>query len=62
MAYDFHPDAKRELEDAVAYYDNISRELGDAFIEEVEETLDRIEKFPRSMAPAIQEYQAMSDS
>jgi len=62
MAYDFHPDAKRELEDAVAYYDNISRELGDAFIEEVEQTLDRIEKFPSSMAPAIKEYQAMSDS
>ncbi|MBN3950074.1 MAG: hypothetical protein HWQ38_27825 [Nostoc sp. NMS7] len=26
MAYDFHPDAKQELDDAVAYYDNISRE------------------------------------
>ena len=62
MTYDFHPNAKRELEDAVAYYDNISRELGDAFIEEVEQTLDRIEKFPRSIASAIQEYQAMSDS
>ena len=48
MAYDFHPDAKRELEDAVAYYDNISRELADAFIEEVEQTLDRIEKFPEA--------------
>ena len=48
MAYDFHPDAKRELKDAVAYYDNISRELGDAFIEEVEQTLDRIQKFPEA--------------
>jgi hypothetical protein len=26
MAYDFHPDAKQELDDAVAYDDNISRE------------------------------------
>jgi plasmid stabilization system protein ParE len=48
MAYDFHPDAKRELEEAVAYYDNISGELGDAFIEEVEQTLERIEKFPEA--------------
>jgi plasmid stabilization system protein ParE len=48
MTYDFHPDAKRELKDAVAYYDNISRELGDAFIEEVEQTLDRIQKFPEA--------------
>ncbi|AFY30580.1 hypothetical protein [Calothrix sp. PCC 7507] len=27
MAYNFHPDAKQELDDAVAYYDNISREM-----------------------------------
>lgn len=48
MAYDFHPDAKQELADAVAYYDNVSRELSDAFIEEVEQTLNRIEKFPEA--------------
>ena len=46
MAYDFHPDAKRELEDAVAYYDNTSIELGNTFIDEVERTINRIEKFP----------------
>ena len=43
MTHDFHPDAKQELSDAVAYYDNVSRELSDAFIEEVEQTLNRIE-------------------
>jgi hypothetical protein len=31
MAYSFHPEAERELEDAVAYYDSINRELGDTF-------------------------------
>lgn len=48
MAHDFHPDAKRELEDAVTYYDNISCELCNAFLEEVEQTLERIEKFPEA--------------
>jgi hypothetical protein len=46
MAYDLHPDAKRELEDAIAYYDNISRQMGDAFIAEFERAIDRIEQFP----------------
>ncbi len=48
MAYDFHPDAKQELDDAVAYYDNISREMGDAFVTEVERALNRVEKFPQA--------------
>ncbi|MCC5608167.1 type II toxin-antitoxin system RelE/ParE family toxin [Nostoc sp. CHAB 5834] len=48
MAYNFHPDAKQELDDAVAYYDNISRDMGDAFIAEVERTLNRIEQFPQT--------------
>lgn len=48
MSYDFHPDARRELEDAVAYCDNINRELGDAFLDEVERTLERIAKFPEA--------------
>lgn len=47
MAYDFHPEAERELEDAVAYYDSINRELGDTFINEVERTIERIEKLPQ---------------
>lgn len=48
MTYDFHPNAKRELEDAVAYYDNINSELGDAFLDEIESTLERIAKFPKA--------------
>lgn len=54
MAYDFHPDAQRELEDVVAYYDNISRQLGDAFIDEIERTIERIEKLP-SAWPTLSE-------
>lgn len=46
MEYDFHPDARRELEDAVNYYDSINRELGDAFLDEIERSLERIIKFP----------------
>ncbi|MEH1859132.1 MAG: type II toxin-antitoxin system RelE/ParE family toxin [Nostoc sp.] len=45
MAYDFHPDAKQELDDAVGYYDNISCEMGDAFLAEVERAISRIEQF-----------------
>jgi plasmid stabilization system protein ParE len=48
MSVEFHPDAQQELEDAVAYYDSISREIGDAFITEVKSTLQRIEQFPEA--------------
>ncbi|KYC36884.1 plasmid stabilization protein [Scytonema hofmannii PCC 7110] len=48
MAYDFHPEAKRELENAVAYYDNINTELGDTLLNEVEQSLERIVKFPEA--------------
>lgn len=46
--FEFHPDAKRELEDAVTYYDNISREMGDVFLTEVEHAFKRIENFPEA--------------
>jgi plasmid stabilization system protein ParE len=48
MSVEFHPDAQQELEDAVAYYDGISSEIGDAFIAEVKRTLQRIEQFPEA--------------
>jgi plasmid stabilization system protein ParE len=50
MAYDFYPDAQGELEDAVAYYDSINRELGETFINEVARTIERIEKLPEAWA------------
>jgi mRNA-degrading endonuclease RelE of RelBE toxin-antitoxin system len=48
MGFDFHPDAKQELDDAVAYYDKISRGMGDALITEVENSIKRIEQFPEA--------------
>ncbi|MBR8837766.1 MAG: type II toxin-antitoxin system RelE/ParE family toxin [Stigonema ocellatum SAG 48.90 = DSM 106950] len=48
MTYDFHPHAKGELEDAFTYYDNINPELGNAFLDEVEQTLERIVNFPEA--------------
>lgn len=46
MACKFHPEAKRELFEVVAHYDSIDLDLGNRFIKDVEQTLDRIEQFP----------------
>lgn len=48
MLYDFHPDAKRELGDATAFYDSINYEIADQFITEVERTISRIEQYPEA--------------
>lgn len=48
MIYDFHPAAKQELNDTVNYYDNINPDLGDAFLDEFERTLGRIQQFPKA--------------
>ncbi|MCT7958878.1 type II toxin-antitoxin system RelE/ParE family toxin [Laspinema palackyanum] len=48
MIYDFHPAAKQELNDTVNYYDNINPDLGDAFLDEFDRTLDRIQRFPKA--------------
>ncbi|MGE0882191.1 MAG: type II toxin-antitoxin system RelE/ParE family toxin [Blastocatellales bacterium] len=48
MPSEFHPDAKREFDEAVAYYDDQAEGLGDKFIEAVEETIRRIENFPEA--------------
>lgn len=50
MTYDFHPAAQQELEAALAYYDAISPDLGDAFLTEVEQTIERIIGFPDAWA------------
>lgn len=46
MNLHFEPHAQRELEDTVAYYDAIRRELGDSFVAEVERLIERILSFP----------------
>lgn len=48
MTSDFHPEARRELENVVDYYDSINTELGDTLLNEVEQTLERIVKFPEA--------------
>lgn len=50
MEYDFHPNARQELADAVAYYDSINRDLGNAFLDEVERTLEQIANYPAAWA------------
>jgi hypothetical protein len=50
MACEFHPAAKRELLDVVAYYDSIDLDLSNRFIQEVEQTLERIEQLPQAWA------------
>lgn len=43
----FHTDAAEEMRAAAAYYETRERGLGDQFLEEVEEGLQRIQQFPR---------------
>ncbi|GAP97039.1 type II toxin-antitoxin system RelE/ParE family toxin [Leptolyngbya sp. NIES-2104] len=50
MACEFHPAANGELFDAVTYYDSINLDLGNQFIQEVEQALDRIEQYPQAWA------------
>ena len=45
MACEFHPLAREEFENAVAYYDFCGAGLGDKLTEAVEETIKRIEQF-----------------
>jgi plasmid stabilization system protein ParE len=43
----FHTDAAEEMRAAAAYYEAQERGLGDQFLDEVEEGLQRIQQFPR---------------
>src|SRR5438045_5446791 len=46
ISYRLHPQAQKEFEEAVAYYDEISIELGDSFVDEVEHAIVRVLTFP----------------
>ena len=48
MTYSYHPHARKELDDATNYYDQIDLELGDGFLEEIDECISRILKFPHA--------------
>jgi len=43
----FHTHAAEEMRAAAAYYETRERGLGDQFLDEVEEGLERIQQFPR---------------
>lgn len=46
MKYSFHPDAKRELFDAIGYYESCKKGLGLEFSIEIYSTIQRIIHFP----------------
>ena len=50
MSFSFHPDAERELDDAVAYYEGCQAGLGVEFAEEVYATILRIIRYPEAWA------------
>ena len=49
MMHRYHPHARKELDDASAYYDRIDPQLGDDFLEEIEDCISRILRFPRAL-------------
>jgi len=55
MNYSFHPAARVELHDAVAYYENCQPGLGAEFFEEVHSAIARIMRYPKAW-PATTRY------
>jgi hypothetical protein len=53
MFLEFDPTAQIELEEATSYYDSINRKVGNAFIDSVERTINRIAQFPNAWTPMI---------
>ncbi len=47
----FEPEAERELEDAIRWYDEQRFGLGEQFLHEVDLTVERIRDFPAAGAP-----------
>jgi hypothetical protein len=48
MTYSYHPQARKELDDATDYYDRIDPQLGDDFLKEIDDCISRILRFPRA--------------
>jgi toxin ParE2 len=51
MEFNFLEIAQKELDDAIEYYNYEVQGLGDAFLAEVLNALDRISKFPEAWHP-----------
>jgi len=54
MTFEFHPEARTEFIDAIAYYENSSRGVGLRFSREVYATINRVAASPNSW-PSITE-------
>jgi toxin ParE2 len=54
MFIQFDPKAQLELEEAIAYYDSINRQLADRFLNSFELSLNRITQFPNAWTPLLQ--------
>ena len=48
MTFSFHPEANKELWNALEYYETCERCLGEEFYLEVQTTIDRILSFPQT--------------
>ncbi|MCR4317350.1 MAG: type II toxin-antitoxin system RelE/ParE family toxin [Planctomycetes bacterium] len=48
MTFSFHPEAKAEFDDAIAYYENQDSWLGIDFFFAVEDAIESILEFPRA--------------
>ncbi|MCP5050097.1 MAG: type II toxin-antitoxin system RelE/ParE family toxin [bacterium] len=55
MNYLFHPEAKKELKRAVKYYNKCGGGLGYIFLDEIQDTIQRIIQFPNSWSK-LSEY------
>ena len=51
MTYSFHPEAQKELSEAVKYYEDIKTGLGLDFLKEVKMAIKRIKDFPKAWTP-----------
>lgn len=50
MTFSFHPEAEEELNQAIAYYEDLQPGLGYDFALEVYETIKRSVKYPKAWA------------
>ena len=62
MKINFLEIAQIELDDAIGYYNYESAGLGDAFLTEVLNALDRIGEFPEAWHPGSKRTRRMSNS
>ena len=51
MKYSFHPDAEKELNEAIAYYNECQNGLGLEFAKELYLSIQNILSFPHAWAP-----------